>query len=214
MTNPTDFTSHASAAPRRSAEVVGTKEAAEMLRVSVATVQKMVERGDLEAWRTDGGHRRIPVQSILKHTRGHSGSAPPASRALSVLLVEPNASTARAVEKFLAEWGGAVRLGVVENAMDALVSVARHMPDLLITELEMQPLDGFELIKSIRRSFTAPRLRILVTTALPQEEIQARGGLERGTLCYRKPLPLQRLAGFIDAQLLALGDADAAQLSG
>ena len=161
--------------PARGGDVVGTKDAAEMLRVSVATVQKMVERGELQAWRTEGGHRRIPLQSILKLTRGRSTAAPPARRSLQVLLVEPNASTARAVAKFLEEWGAALELTLVESATDALVSMARHLPDLLITELAMQPLDGFELIKSVRRSFDAPGLRILAVTALPDEDIQARG---------------------------------------
>lgn len=198
----------AAQAPRRGADVVGTKEAAEMLRVSVATVQKMVERGDLQAWRTEGGHRRIPVEAILRLTRGRPGRAAAAQRPLHVLLVEPNAATARALEKFLGDWGPALELTLVDNAPDALVAMARHLPDLLITDLAMQPLDGFELIKAVRRSFHAPGLRILVATAMAEEEIQARGGLDRRTLCYRKPLPLQRLAGFIDAQVLALGDGD------
>lgn len=200
--------SNPSEAPARGAvEVVGTKDAAEMLRVSVATVQKMVERGDLEAWRTEGGHRRIPLQSILKFTRGRTTAAPPARRPLQVLLVEPNAATARAVEKFLGEWGPALELAVVDSATDALVRMARHMPDLLVTELAMQPLDGFELIKSVQRSFDASRLRILAVTALSDADIQARGGLHRRVLCYRKPLALQRLAGFVDALILGLEEA-------
>lgn len=199
-----DTPSPCAAPARGAAEVVGTKDAAEMLRVSVATVQKMVERGDLEAWRTEGGHRRIPLQSILKFTRGRTTAAAPARRPLRVLLVEPNAATARAVEKFLGEWGAALELVVVESATDALVSMARHMPDLLVTELAMQPLDGFELIKSVRRSFDASGLRILATTALSDADIQAHGGLDRHVLCYRKPLALQRLAGFVDALVVGL----------
>jgi excisionase family DNA binding protein len=33
---------------------------------SLGTVQNMVESGALEAWKTSGGHRRIPVASIEK----------------------------------------------------------------------------------------------------------------------------------------------------
>lgn len=194
---------------RGGTDVVGTKEAAELLRVSVATVQKMVERGDLEAWRTEGGHRRIPVHSILKLTRSRTKVASPAGRPLSILLVEPNASTARALGRFLRNWGSAVELHSVDNATDALVAIARAVPDLLITDLVMQPLDGFELIKAVRRNAGMARLHILVTTAMSDEEIQARGGLDNRTLCYRKPLPFQRLAGFIDAQLMALDEPGA-----
>jgi DNA-binding response OmpR family regulator len=123
--------------------------------------------------------------------------------------VEPNVSTARALRRFLRDWGLALKLDIVEDATAALVSIARAMPDLLITDLVMQPLDGFELIKAIRRSADMARLCILVTTALPDEEIRARGGLDSRTLCYRKPLPFQRLAGFIDARLMALNELGA-----
>lgn len=196
---------------RSGTDVVGTKEAAELLHVSVATVQKMVERGELEAWRTEGGHRRIPLRSILELTRSRTSVAPPAGRPLSILLAEPNVSTARALGRFLHNWGSAVKLTSVDTATDALVSIGRAMPDLLITDLAMQPLDGFELVKAIRRNADMAQLRILVVTALSDEDIRARGGLDRRTLCYRKPLPFQRLAGFIDAQLMALDERGANQ---
>lgn len=46
-----------------------TRDAAKMLQVSVGTVQKLVDTGRLLAWRTAGGHRRIPVNSINKYVR-------------------------------------------------------------------------------------------------------------------------------------------------
>jgi excisionase family DNA binding protein len=45
-------------------EIVTTKQAADMLGVSVSTVQKWVELGKLASWKTPGGHRRIPITSI------------------------------------------------------------------------------------------------------------------------------------------------------
>jgi excisionase family DNA binding protein len=46
------------------AEIVTTKQAAQMLGVAVSTVQKWVELGKLASWKTPGGHRRIPLASI------------------------------------------------------------------------------------------------------------------------------------------------------
>jgi excisionase family DNA binding protein len=45
-------------------DVCGTFYASKVLGVSVAKVQALVERGELEAWRTKGGHRRISMQSV------------------------------------------------------------------------------------------------------------------------------------------------------
>lgn len=41
-----------------------TAEAARHLGVSIRTVQLWVDSGALEAWKTVGGHRRIPLESL------------------------------------------------------------------------------------------------------------------------------------------------------
>ena len=41
-----------------------TRETANILQVSLGTIQKMVETGELIAWKTRGGHRRILDLSI------------------------------------------------------------------------------------------------------------------------------------------------------
>lgn len=46
-----------------------TREAAQLLGVSVGTVQLWVERGVLEAWKTTGGHRRVLRDSVDKLLR-------------------------------------------------------------------------------------------------------------------------------------------------
>jgi len=43
---------------------ISTKQSAVLLNVSLGTVQKMVESGELLAWKTRGGHRRILVASL------------------------------------------------------------------------------------------------------------------------------------------------------
>ena len=48
---------------------ISTRESAKRLNVSLGTIQKMVEMGELTAWKTRGGHRRILVQSIDDHLK-------------------------------------------------------------------------------------------------------------------------------------------------
>ncbi|HOI51048.1 MAG TPA: helix-turn-helix domain-containing protein, partial [Azonexus sp.] len=59
-----------------------TREAAEMLHVSLRTVQLWVEAGVLKAWKTDGGHRRLPlssVQALIKERLGDTATPAPAA---------------------------------------------------------------------------------------------------------------------------------------
>jgi excisionase family DNA binding protein len=45
-------------------EYLSTRQSAKVLNVSLGTVQKMVELGELIAWKTRGGHRRILASSL------------------------------------------------------------------------------------------------------------------------------------------------------
>jgi excisionase family DNA binding protein len=45
---------------------VGTSFAAKMLNLSVGTIQKLVKEGNLPAYLTTGGHRRIPYNAVLE----------------------------------------------------------------------------------------------------------------------------------------------------
>jgi excisionase family DNA binding protein len=52
---------------------VSTFEAARMLGMAVRSVQLMVDRNELRAWKTPGGHRRISRESVEQWVRGRAG---------------------------------------------------------------------------------------------------------------------------------------------
>jgi len=52
------------ATPEESHDEIGTKEAAEILGVSVPTAQKVLDRGDLPFRLTPGGHRRVRRRDV------------------------------------------------------------------------------------------------------------------------------------------------------
>lgn len=58
-------------------EYMSSADAARDLGLSVASVQKMVDVGELAAVRTQGGHRRIFVDSINKYRATHGYYMPP-----------------------------------------------------------------------------------------------------------------------------------------
>jgi excisionase family DNA binding protein len=185
---------------------VGTKDAAAMLGVSVSTIQKMVESGALEAWRTQGGHRRITLASLqreidrLPDPRGGG-----ATRPLRVLVVEDNAVALKSYEHLLRQWGDRVVTHYARDGAEALLAVAQHRPDVLITDIVMQPFDGFRLIKTLRSNAQTAQLHIVVVTG-DESVKEGSGSLDARTLVYRKPLRVDRLAGYLDARLQDLSE--------
>jgi excisionase family DNA binding protein len=181
--------------------VCTTSEAARLLGVSATTVQVMVERGELQAWKTRGGHRRIDRASIDAVRAARAGVAGAADAAAPVVLmvVEEGAASRARIAAAVAGWPVPVRLRWADDAFDALVGIERHRPDVLLTGLRATPIDGLEFVRRLR---TVPEYRtmaVVVVTALGEDAIQARGGLPPGIVRYGEPLPLDRLGGFVEA---------------
>jgi len=181
---------------------VGTKDAAAMLGVSVSTIQKMVESGTLEAWRTQGGHRRITLASLQREigrpdpAAAHHGEP----RALRVLVVEDNAVALKSYEHLLRQWDDRVVVRYAHDGAEALLAVAQDHPDVLITDLVMKPFDGRLLIKTLRSNLQTADLHIVVVTGDTSVR-EGSGGLDARTVVYRKPLRVDRLAGYLDARV-------------
>ena len=62
-------------------EVCSTREAAEILGVSLRTIQVWVDNGILDAWKTAGGHRRVSLRSVRRVKEGQYPEAGPGSDA-------------------------------------------------------------------------------------------------------------------------------------
>ena len=202
---------------------LGTKDVAAILGVSVTSIQKMVTAGTLKAFRTSGGHRRISIESVksaaeqmgvpwkarIPAAAEEASSAAARSSAgvvsagtpAKILLVDDGTVTSRPIANVIKRYNGNVDHVVVSDSAEALVRTTEERPDLVVTELTVQPLDGFGLIKAIRSSPRLHHVGVVVVTSLTAEEIAQRGGLPDDVVVYHKPLASERLAGFLDAML-------------
>ena len=73
--------------------------------------------------------------------------------------------------------------------------------DVLITDLDMPGVDGFELLRTLRQNPQFNRMTTLVLSALTAEEIEAKGGLPEGSIFMAKPINMDWFNGFFTAFL-------------
>ena len=191
----------------------GTSYAAKLLGMSVATVQTLVEKGEIEAWKTRGGHRRISMRSIhqdLRDNQPSSALAQVATTSLHVLVVEDDENTRELFKACFDDWNLPVDLSLMGSALEALVDIASLKPDLLITDLDMPGVDGLEMLKVLRRNPVLANMQVLVITGMSESAVAARGGLPPGTLFRQKPVNFDWLQGYITALLTAIRAAKGA----
>ncbi len=184
--------------------VCSTSEAAQLLGVSNTTIQIMVERGELDAWRTRGGHRRISLASVerLKSLRGPRSVRRADASDLEVLIVEDDLALRSLYEHTIESWQLPIQVSSAADGMEALLMVERKRPDVMIMDLFMEPVDGFHLLRMLRRHREFNDMVIIVATGLDDAEIEAKGGLPKGVILYRKPVAFEKLQGFVEASLL------------
>jgi len=185
-----------------------TREAATLLGVSVGTVQLWVESGLLQAWKTSGGHRRVLRDSIdgLLH-KGVDEAAPVgvasapvvSSRPLNVLVVEDDDNLLRLYKTRLAQWPMKPVVSLADNGVTGLLMMGRSNPDLLITDLDMPGLDGFNMLRVLHQTPEMRHATIVVVTGLDPAELDRRGGLPPGVEVLPKPVPFERLLAIATA---------------
>lgn len=171
---------------------LSTREAADLLGVSLRSVQLWVENGTLRAWKTAGGHRRIPLESVnaLLRERAASSGEEVSTVGFDILLIEDDPVQVELVRGRLETLAlpVPVRLRVSMDGYLGLIALGEAMPDLLLLDLHLPRIDGFELLAKLRASSAYADLPILVVSALSPAEVEQRGGLPAGVQLLQKPL--------------------------
>lgn len=185
----------------------GTSYAAKLLGLSVATVQSLVEKGEIEAWKTLGGHRRIALKSIHAYL---AKTGPQFLKVdtdinsrLRILLVEDDEVTRELYRCHFDEWDLPIDCTWMSSALEALMDIATMRPDLLITDLSMPGVDGLEMLKALKRNHHLADMQILVVSGLAKDAIASRGGLPLNARLHPKPINFDWLQGYVMALVTA-----------
>jgi excisionase family DNA binding protein len=186
-------------------EYLSTRQAAIRLGVSLGTVQNMVENGVLEAWKTAGGHRRIPVASVeamLSKRRAQTPSSQESSTHLDVMIAEDDPTLQTLYKATVESWGMPIRLRMVNNGFEGLLQVGQSRPDVMIADLMMPGMDGYEMIRQLRANPELARMDIIVVSAIDRDEVLQKG-LPPDVTVFGKPIPFHEIKGFLLGRLAA-----------
>jgi two-component system chemotaxis sensor kinase CheA len=103
-------------------------------------------------------------------------------RGRSRILVVDDSVTTRMLEKNILE-GSGYEVTIAVDGLDALEKLAARPFDLVVSDVEMPRLNGFELTRQIRRDERHRELPVILVTSLSSEE-DKRAGVEAGADAY------------------------------
>ncbi len=177
---------------------VTTSKAAKMLGISQRTVHYWMERGVIRFWKTAGGHCRIPVSAINQLLEKRKGELLEFDQpVLTILLVEDDENLREVSKAVIDHWKLPIGLVVAENGFEGLIQAGLCKPEIIISDLMMPAMDGFQMIKALRDMPDLNKPRIVVVTALEDQQIEARGGLPDDVELLRKPTPFEHLKSIV-----------------
>jgi len=127
-----------------------------------------------------------------------------ASDVHTVLYIEDNPANLRLVEQLLARRGG-IRLLSAGDAEEGLQIIRQHRPDLVLLDINLPGMDGYEVLRTLRELEQGRELPVVAISAnaMPRD---IERGREAGFLDYiTKPIDVAILLAAVDTALSRQG---------
>ena len=137
--------------------------------------------------RSVGGYRE-PASVLPQRTTSNSPIFVPNLRGVRVLVVDDDRDALALVREIIETTGATVR--TADSGTDALAKLNREVDDLIVADIGMAEMDGFELIARIRRSGVSALelMPAIALTALARSEDRIRALRSGFQLHLAKPI--------------------------
>jgi len=118
-----------------------------------------------------------------------------------VLVVDPDDDT----RELYAEWLALEGHGVLEarDAETALVLAAKHHPAVIVTEIRLQPFDGFELLSRLKSTPVVEGIPVVVATSQADARTLTRARAAGAAAALAKPSDFYRVCTLVGALMTA-----------
>ena len=107
------------------------------------------------------------------------------------------------IQKMLAKFQFQIR--TAGNGVQAMEAITAQKPDLILLDLMMPVMDGFEVIRLVRETPGIADIRIVILSALNSNEDIVRGYQMGANDFITKPIILEKLLNSVATQLMLVG---------
>jgi excisionase family DNA binding protein len=188
-------------------EVLTMSQASELCRVSIRTIINWVEAGHIRSYKTVGGHRRIQKEDLIKFMCDHDMPLPSEEKRdvrKKILVIDDDKIIVKTIVMALEEDEHGYDVMSAADGFEAGLQLAYFKPDLVILDIMMPDINGYEVCKRIRSNNETKCIKVIVLSAYLDEETFAKMKGYGADVCYSKPLLLPDLKVEV-AKLLGTG---------
>ncbi|ABS24682.1 PleD family two-component system response regulator [Anaeromyxobacter sp. Fw109-5] len=110
---------------------------------------------------------------------------------MKVLLVDDTRTLLSLIQVYLMGWQ--IEFVEAKDGTEGLARAREHRPDLVITDVRMPGMDGFELCAAIRADTVLHKTPIVLLTSLADDASRKKGKLVGATAFLTKPVSVEEL---------------------
>lgn len=178
-------------------------QVARMFMVTPVTVRQWVQKGLLKGMNTAGGHLRFTMQQIelFARKRGLTMLPPENDATLRVLIVDDDAVYCQVIKNLLTDMAAGIEIETAHDGFEAGWKAQVFKPGVILLDLMMPGLDGYEVCRWLKSSPVTNHMRIIAMTGFNSKKNAERiigAGAEE---CLSKPIDLATLANAIGLRL-------------
>ena len=171
-----------------------------MLGVHPKTVASWIDGGKLKGFKTPGGWRRVVREDLIEFLEKFRMPIPDNLRdnpKKRILIIDDDEDYAYLLKKELEDQDKDYEIEIITSGIEALLKIGDLKPHLILLDIFMPGLDGFEVCRKIKENPNIKNTNIVAITAHFDPEVKKKA-LEAGASdCLSKPVDLSKIEKYI-----------------
>lgn len=173
---------------------ITTSKAAKICGVARTTISKWIDEGDLKAFVTPGGHRKIIKQDLMDFLKKSSIRMIPKFREKKrILIVDDNPDDIRLLEAAFLPASDKYEVHSASGGFQAIYKIGEIKPHIVILDIVMPDMDGFKVCEKIKNNQETKDIKIIIVTAYPDKMKEKEAYQCAADAFFRKPIDLKKI---------------------
>lgn len=186
--------------------VYSALEVANICGVANQTAINWIRNGYLKAYNTPGGQYRVYADDLVAFMTGRNMRIPEVlapfcadSDPMSILIVEDDVGLNSVLKAYFEKHIPSVKVFQAFDGFEAGSLMTGKMPEVVVLDLNLPGIDGFELCKKINESDMFGHPTVIIITSLQDTEIERQIHSMNASCFFRKPLVLGEILNAVQA---------------
>jgi len=179
-----------------------TQDISRLLNVSLSSVSKWIDKGELKAYLTPGGYRRVRRENLVEFMKRYRMPIPPELEPLKrkILIIDHELCTLKTFSRLIKTHDKNLEVEIRQSAIEGLLYIGTYKPHLVLLDMVMPNIDSYEFCQKIKQNPETKGIKIIAITG--HSEVNHRDRPLEVDALYSKSQDIHVLLELIDQVLL------------